>query len=535
MKLFKSVASKHVFRLKATISSRKFWTSDLMLIGYIAVLKLILHLTSVSNYGYFRDEFYYIACSEHLAFGYVDQPPLSIFLLALVRGLFGDSLLAIRFLPALAGATTVFLAGLMARQLGGGRFAQGLAALSVVAAPVLLGNSGRYFSMNAFDILFWALAAYTILLLIKNNNTKLWLIFGVIAGLGLMNKYSMLFFGIGLAGALLLTSHRKHLVSKEFWLGGLVAFGIFLPHIIWEIKHGFPSLEFMRNATQLKIASVSPLDFFLGQFREVGFANALLWLGGLIYLFFHRRGRPFRLFAWMYVLVLGIMVTRNVKIYYLSPIYPVLLAAGAVAIETSIGKINWNWLKPVVVSFIVAGGVIAAPFVIPVLPVETFIKYQSFLGIAPTPEERSELGELPQHYADMFGWEEMVATIAQVYRRLSPDEQADCIIYARNYGEAGAIDFFGTTYGLPEASCGHNNYWLWGPPKWSGTAAIIFGVSSDQEESFEDLRPYYKEVQHAATFTCKYCMPYENNRPIYICRGFQESVQDVWPNEKFFR
>jgi 4-amino-4-deoxy-L-arabinose transferase-like glycosyltransferase len=324
--------------------NKKIFSRDVLLDDYtilisFAFVYLVFHLLFAGQYGYFRDELYYIACSNHLDWGFVDQPPLSILFLKIMRWFFGDSLHAIRFLPALAGACALFLTGMIARILGGGRFAQVLAALGFLMAPVLLGQ-GRNFSMNSFDVLFWILASFLVILIIKENTQKLWPVFGVVIGLGLLNKYSIGFFCIGLFFGLLLTSQRKQFLSKWFWIGGAIACIIFLPHIIWEIRNKFPSLEFMHNASEHKNAPISPLEFFLGQFREIGFSNAILWLPGLYYFFFHNEGKKYRLLGWMYVAIFTVMITRNMKVYYLSPIYPMLLAGGALYLEMGIKRIG---------------------------------------------------------------------------------------------------------------------------------------------------------------------------------------------------
>ena len=513
--------------MRKKIFSCQFLLSDIAILCYLALVKLILHLLTNGQYGYFRDELYYIACSDHLAFGYVDQPPLSIFILAINRWLWGDSLFALRLLPAVAGALVVFLTGLMVRQLGGGRFAQVLGALAVIVSPAMLGQS-RFFSMNAFDILFWALAAYIVILIVKNNNPKLWPLFGLVAGLGLLNKYSMFFFGFGLVMGLMLTSHRKHLVNKWFWLAGLIALVIFLPHIIWEIKYDFPSIEFMRNASLYKNIPISFSGFLFGQFLQIGFAHAPIWMLGLYYYFFHKEGKQYRLLGWMYVIIFTVLVVGNAKVYYLSPIYPMLLASGALVIERFIRHYHWNWLKPVIASILIICGCISAPYAIPVLPIETFIKYTDFIGIKPEAEERHELKALPQYYADMFGWEEMVATVAGVYHSLSPKEQSKCTIFTSNYGEAGSIDFFGKRYHLPKAISGHNNYYLWGPGDKIGEVVISLRIS------LESLKRLFEVVEQADMVECRYCMPYENNYPVYICRNPKISLQEVWPYLKHY-
>jgi hypothetical protein len=232
------------------------------------------------------------------------------------------------------------------------------------------------------------------------------------------------------------------------------------------------------------------------------------------------------------------MIALKAKVYYIAPVYPMLFASGALAMEKFIHKLNWRWLKPALISLMIISGIIVSPIAIPVLPVETFIKYAEFIGIVPPKMERSEIATLPQHFADRFGWENMVDTIAQVYHTLTPEEQSKCIIFARNYGEAAAIDFFGKKYGLPNAICAHNNYWIWGQSQIDKAydVAIIFGGSKDVQENLQDLRrpDRYEHVEYAASTKCKYCMPYENNRPIFLCRGPRFSFKDIWSDERFY-
>jgi hypothetical protein len=515
------------------IFSRHYLLSDIAILCYFALFKIIIHFLTNGNYGYFRDEFYYIACSDHLAWGYVDQPPLSIFLLAINRILLGDSIFALRLLPSLAGALTVIITGLMVKQLGGGRFAQALAALAAIITGVYL-SLNSFYSMNSFDMLFWALSFYILILIIKKDKPKLWLLFGLVAGLGLMNKYSMLFFGFGLVVGLVLTQYRKYFLNKWFWLAGLIAFIIVLPHIIWEIQYDFPSIEFMRNASQYKNYPISPLEFLSGQVLLLSFTNAPLCLVGLYYYFFHKDGKSYRLFGWIFVIILLVMIALKAKAYYIAPVYYMLFASGALATEKFIHNLNWRWLKPSFISLMIISAIIVSPIAIPVLPVETFIKYAEFIGIVPPKMERSEMGALPQHFADRFGWENMVNTIAQVYHTLTPEEQSQCILFARNYGQAGAIDFFGEKYDLPKAACNHNNYWLWGPGERGGEIAIFIGYRGEIKDNVKYLKQYFLEVEHVTTFKCTYCMPYENNLPIFICRKPKEPLKKVWVNFKTY-
>jgi hypothetical protein len=522
---------------KEIFMNKRLWVQSIFVNGlrvplFLALLLLAVQMAFHGSYGYFRDELYYIACSNHLAFGYVDQPPLSIAILWVNRILLGDSLYALRFLPSLVGACVVLFAALTARKLGGGKFAQGLAALSVVVAHGLIGH-GTLFSMNPFDVLFWTLAGYVVVTILGSEKPKLWVIFGLIVGLGLLNKYSAGFMVIGLVAGLLLTQHRKHLATKWFWLGAAAAAVIFLPHVVWEFVHGFPSLEFMHNASQNKNMNLSVIDFFIGQVRDMNFFNAPLWLAGIYFYFKHLEGR-YRPLAWMYIIVFILMVAGNAKVYYLSAIYPIFLGAGAVFLEQLVNQKSIQWLKPVYASLLTVVALIILPFAVPILPVEQFIRYEHFLGLMPHAEERSSIGELPQYYADQFGWKEMVDSVASVYGKLTPEEQSRCVIYVRNYGEAAAIDFYGKEYGLPNALCAHNSYWQWGPGERSGNIAIIVGSSRTLEDNFSDLQGVYKHVELAATTNAKYCMPYENGRMIFICKEMNTTFQKIWQAERFY-
>ncbi len=498
----------------------------------LAGLEFLLLMLFNGNYGYFRDELYYIACSKHLAFGYVDQPPLSIGILWLNRALLGDSIYVLRLLPALATSMVVIIAAAMARRLGGGTLAQGLASLSVVAAHGLIGH-GKIFSMNPFDVLFWALAAYVTVIILREDKPRLWLLYGLVVGLGLENKYSVGFGIIGLVAGLVLTRQRSQLARPWFWLGALIATIVFLPHVVWEIANGFPSVEFMNNASQHKNVNLGAVDFLLGQVRDMNVLNAPLWIGGIVFFFRFPDGR-LRPLAWMYPVVFLVMVLGHAKIYYLSAIYPLFLAGGAVLFEQLVRARSWKWFTPTYAGLLTLVALVFLPFAVPVLPVEQFIRYEHILGMMPRADERSSVGELPQYYADQFGWKEMVDSVARAYRTLTPEEQARCSIFVRNYGEAGAIDFFGGALGMPPASCAHNNYWIWGPGKQTGDIAIIIGNSRTLEDNLADLRRRYQSVELISTTHALYCMPYESGRMIFVCKGMNTTFQQLWPTEKFF-
>lgn len=505
-----------------------FTRSDFAVILSLALATLIVHVIFDVNYGYFRDELYFLACGQRLDWGYVDQPPLIAAIAAFSRWLLGDSLRAIRFFPALAGAVKVLLTGLITRELGGKRFAQILACVAVITAPIYLGID-HLLTMNAFEPLFWMGCVYVAILIFKGGSPKLWLAFGALAGLGLENKYSMLFFGFAFVVGLLLTSRRTVLLDKWIWLGGAVAFLIYLPNFLWELHHHWPMFEILNNVQNSgKNSPVNLASFFSAQILILDPLALPLWLAGLGWLFFSKTGKTFRCLGWTFLILFATFVILHGKMYYLAPAYPMLFAGGGIVYETWIERRNATWLKPVATAILIVGGALLAPFAIPVLPVETYVAYQKALHLEPPRTEQHRMGPLPQGFADMFGWPEMTSKVAEVYNKLMPEEKSKCGIFGQNYGEAGAIDFFGPRYGLPPAVSGHNNYFLWGPRGYSGEIMIVMG---DQRENLEK---YFNQVELGAVFQHPYVMPYENNLPIWICRGAKVSLNDLWPHLKLY-
>ena len=492
----------------------------------LAVLKLAIQLVAIPGYGIFRDELYYLACGRHLAWGYVEFPPLTPFLARLVTTAFGDGLFAIRLPMALAGAALVLLTGLLVRELGGGRFAQWLAGLAVIAAPVWL-LSHHLLSPNGFDPLFWMGCAWLFIRYVKTGDTRLWLWFGLVAGIGLLNKHAILFFGFALVAGMLLAPARRAFRERNFWLGGAIAFLIFLPHLVWQVRTGFPLIEFLRNAERVKNYIPSPVEFFLGQAVMLQPLLVPLWLAGLAFFFFTRAGKPYRALGWTWLIVFVLMVLLHGKPYYLVPAYPMLLASGAVLAESAIERRGWNRLEPAIAALVAIAGAVTLPLALPVLPVESYIRYAAFLGFQDVRTERHQMGPLPQVFADMFGWEAMAVRVAEVYHTLTPGEQARAVVFAQNYGEAAAIDYYARRFGLPPAISGHNNYYLWGPGRAADVVIVIGGRPADCRKAFAD-------VQQAGVVFHPYAMPYENNRPIWICRRPLVVIRDIWPTVKHF-
>ncbi|HOG28499.1 MAG TPA: glycosyltransferase family 39 protein [Vicinamibacterales bacterium] len=486
---------------------------------------LVFQLLTHRGYGFFRDELYYLASAEHLGLGYVEHPPMIALVAWLVRSALGDSLLAARLLPAVAHGALVALAAMLAREMGGGRRAQLLAALATAVAPAYVGLCG-ILSMNAFDLVFWTALWLVAARALRTGDTRWWLWFGVIAGAGLQNKISVLFLGFGTVAGLAVTRRWRVLRSRHLWVGGAVAALVFLPHLVWQWQNGWPTLEFIANATREKNVALSPGAFLGEQVGTMGALAAPLWIGGLAGLLAARRLGTFRPLGWAYPVVLAVMLASNSKPYYLTPAYTVLFAAGAVLVE----GIRWSRVRsiaaPALAVMIALGGAMSLPLVKPVLSTDAFLRYSAAIGQTPRPEERHEMGRLPQMYADMHGWPELAANLATVYHALPARDRERACIFVRNYGEAGAVDVLGAPLGLPRAISGHNSYFLWGPRGCTGDLVIALGAGrGDYEEAFAS-------VEQAGVHTCTDCMPYENNLSIWVLRGARVPFAAYWPRVK---
>src|SRR6267378_3319033 len=453
---------------------QSFLADGMLIVLFLAFANFLLHLYFNNQYGYFRDEFDYMACGDHLAWGYVDQPPVVPFLIKISRLLLGDSLRSIRIVPALATSAAVILTAMIAREIGGRRFAIVLSALAFIAVPVYL-NDGSVMTTNCLEPLLWMGCVYFAILAINRNDARYWLWFGVVAGLGLEEKYSIAVLGFGIVVGLLLTKQRSLLMKKWFWVGGVAAFLIFLPNLIWNLNNHWPFLELMHNIRASgRDVRLSAFEFFTQQILLLHPLTAPIWITGMFALLLSPRLKKYRMLGWCYLVAFTVFVVLKGKNYYLGPIYPMLFAAGAVIVENGIARTRQAWLKPAIIVLLIAGGAWLAPLVVPVFSVDHFISYMNNLPFkVPRSEHSHERALLPQHYADQFGWEEMTAMTAQAWARVPPEQRRDCGIFTQDYGQAGAIDFFGPRYGLPPALSGHQTYFLWGPRTYPRPCMIV--------------------------------------------------------------
>lgn len=422
------------------------------IVGYIAVAKLLLHLLTASRYGPFRDEMYYVACSEHLGAGYVDHPPLIAFVTWLARHAFGESLFALRLLPAAAGAALVWLTGKLAGEMGGGRFAQVMAALAVFFTPMYLILQ-HWMTMNAFEPLIWTGCAWLVVRAVNTQDPRFCLPFGILAGVGLENKYSIAFLVAGIVVGLLLTPARRFIVSQWFWLGVVSAIAIFAPNLVWLIRHDFPFFELMHNVRMSgRDVMRPPLAFIADQAMVNNPLLFPLWVGGLFWLLADPRGKRYRVLGIAFLFVFTALMLLKGKNYYVSPVYAMMFAAGSVALE-AVTEIRWKTLRTVYAAATVVFSLLTMPLVVPILPVESFVRYQHALSYQAPQSEHQRNGVLPQYFADEFGWENMARVTAAAYYCLPPADRAKAVIFANNYGDAAAIDYYGPSLGLPKAIC----------------------------------------------------------------------------------
>ena len=510
---------------------RPFLSDGMATVVAMSAVLLVLHCVFNHRYDYFRDEFDYLACAKHLAFGYVDQPPLIPWLARLSLMTLGSSLRAIRFLPALFMSLTVVLTAQIARELGGRAFALICAASAAIAAPVYL-NDGSMLTTNCLEPLLWTGCAYFAILAAKHDQPRYWLWFGVVAGIGMEEKYSIAVFGFAVVVGMLVTGQRRVLANKWIWMGGLAAFLIFLPNLLWNIHYHWPFVELMRNIkSEGRDVVLSPLDYFLQQCLMMQPIVAPLWIGGVLAFLFWGRFRAYRFLGWAYVVSLATFIVLHGKNYYLAPVYPTLLAGGSVLFERALDRPGLRWLKPVSVILILAGGAWLAPVVMPVLPVDKYLAYQAKLPFKVPRSEHSHMAAaLPQHYADQFGWHEIVSEVAVAWNRIPPTERADCGIFAQDYGQAGAIDWYGPSYGLPPSLSGHQTWFLWGPRGYSGNCLIVL---DDKRTRLEKL---FQDVEFVGNSPDN---PYalEKDIPVYICRGkkWTGTLAQIWPDVKKWR
>jgi hypothetical protein len=493
----------------------------------LAAAHAVLHLVTGGRYGIFRDELYYWDCANHLSWGYVDHPPLSIAVLAAWKALFGSSLLSLRIPPALAGAALILLVAHVAGRLGGAPRARGLAALITFAVPSYLGITG-YYSMNAYELLFWTAGCLIVLDVLEHGRPAAWIALGLCVGAGMLNKISVGVFAASAAVVVLGATRARVLRTRGPYLAGAIAAAIFAPHLAWQVANDWPTREFIENAQRYKLAQFSPPAFLGAVALQMGPLLAPLHLAGLAAFLVHPPLRRHRGLAAVFVLSLAVFVFNRSKPYYTVAAFPPLIAASAVWIESLSHRAMGRWLVPLTAAWAGTAFALTAPHAIPLLPIEKFIAYQQATGLRASSGERRAAAELPQFFADRFGWAELARQVAGIVDALPAKERAACLIVARNYGQAGAINYFGPRHGLPRAVCQHNSYYLWGYGTIEPRVFVIIG------QDREGLEATFTEVREVARTSARYAMPDEVDLPIWICRGIRLPLEDAWRRGRVF-
>jgi hypothetical protein len=482
-----------------------------------------VHLFGNAHYGFFRDELYFIICGMHPQWGYVDQPPV-VPLLAAGTQIFGHSLLLLRIVPALFAAAGMYVTCLLVTEFGGGIAAQVVAFLSYLFAGVLL-SFGMKVSPDEVGLLTWPLLALVVVRIVKGADSRLWMIAGAIAGLSIESKYSVLFFLVALAVGLALTAQRRILFNPWFVAGCGIAAAVALPNVIWQASNGFPIWELLRAGQNGKNIVAGPVLFLVQQILITHLFLFPIWLCGLVWLL---RTAPYRFLGYTYVVLIAEMIVLHGKHYYPADVYPILMAAGGVQIETWTAR--HPALRGAAIAYALILGPVFLPFSLPILSEPAFLAYQQHaFDILHIPrsaldtEHGRDVTPLPADWADMHGWPELAATIDHVYISLQPAERAQAVVVTSNYGEASAVAFF--TPNVPVISY-HNQFWLWGTHGYTGK--VVIDVNGDCGQSMHLFR-HARLVTH---FNAPYTIGWETDVPIMLCEGIQMPIADVWPKIK---
>lgn len=489
----------------------------LPIIFVLSLVKLIIHLVANRNYGFHRDELLHLSVSEHLDWGYMEFPPFIAVVGKLAHFLLGYSLSGVRLFPTLAGVAILVLCCMIVKELGGKKNAIMVAGISVLAFIPFFRNH-TLFQPVAFDQLFWTLGFYFLIRYFNTKNIKFLIYLGIASGIGLMNKYTFVVWGLGIAIGLLFFEKGKVFRNKWIYISGSIAFLIVLPNIIWQYQHHFPLLMHLQQLKESQLDEIGPYDFALEQLKMP--FTLLISLIGLSASFFDTELKKYKSIGVAVLVIFFTMWFLQSKAYYFFAIYPILFAFGAVKVEKLlVRKPVWNYA---VAAVLFVPTIFFIPMATPILPIEEFVTYTKL-----QPEKDGRI-ILTGDYADMFGWDEQVKLVDSLYQSLPKNEKENCIILAENYGEAGALKILGKEYGLPDPVCRHGSFWTWGPGKKNPEVVISLGNEDDVVDELFEEHTLVKKVTH------KYAIDEENNIPVYICRKPRVKLQQIWPGlEKY--
>ena len=486
-------------------------------IAAIAVIAAAFHLATAGRYDIFRNELYFIVCGWHPAFGYVDQPPL-VPLLAAATQSFGDNVWLLRLPAVIAAVALIPLTVALARLFGGSKTASIASALAAATAPALVGMTTTL-TTETFEPLCWTACALLVSRALIRNERRMLLWAGFVAGVAMEIKYGIAIWLMALAVGIVATGARRVLAWSSLWLGVVLAAGLAAPSLIWQTIHGWPFFQVIaHHAASIRPFTGGPLRFEIGQILAMNLILAPLWLAGIAGPFVIARLRGARFLAVAFVVATIIVLISGGKDYYLFPAYPVVFAIGAVALQNL-----QRWVMRIWFAVALLNAAIIAPVVLPLLAPDALARYLARGHLKPQPDEREALGApLTQVFSDEFGWRDLETQVASIYRSLSPADQRRVAILASNYGEAAAIDVYGRKDALPAALSGQNQYFLWGPHGHDGSLIIL--INGDPEH----WRRKCRSVAIVGTFGADYAMPYETDRPIFLCRGLSDDLTKIW-------
>jgi 4-amino-4-deoxy-L-arabinose transferase-like glycosyltransferase len=490
-----------------------------------ATLKFALHMYMAPGYGFFGDELYTIALSKHLAFGYVDLPPLVPALVALSRALLGESLFAMHIVPALAGSVTLVFACLITREFGGKTFAVALTALGFIGAPVWL-SFDSIFCYDSIDQLVLAGFLYVLVRYLRTENRKLWLLLGLVAGIACMTKMTILFLGPGFLAALLVSKHRRDLFTPWPWLGAAICLVVVSPYLFWQSANGWPTLEYWTVYGTLRVYQASLPQYLTNVLVSMNLFLLPLWLVGLYRIFRPLDETHYSFLGLLFLLTLVLMFLLHAAARMLAELFIPLLAAGSICLEEWFSSLRWGKIaRTVAITYMLSLVVFAIPLTLPVIPVDYFPSYAAkFNSPYLTIKELNGLTQAPL-FTGRIGWEELVRDVAAVYEALPAEDRAVAGIYSDIYMPAGAIDLFGPDYGLPHAVSGHLTYYLWGPGYSWEVMILITGKTNNLSVFFDEC-----ELGMPAKVELFIGRPY-----IFVCRKPTVSADVIWSSIKSYR
>ncbi|MBI2422227.1 MAG: glycosyltransferase family 39 protein [Candidatus Hydrogenedentes bacterium] len=489
-----------------------------------ALAVLGLQLLVNHRYGLYNDELYFIDCAKRLAWGYVDHPPLLPFITRIAGELFGYTPQGVRFPLAVAIALNCYLTSRLARQLGGGAVARALAAVCFVTAPVML-RGGMHLNIPAFEMTLNLLLALCLASILRGASPRLWLLFGVLAGIGILNKYTTVFFGASMLLGLALTPQRRHFAQPWIWLGGGVALLVALPNLIWQVQHGFPTIEFMRNINASIMQRIPKSQFIASQLLFFGPFNLAALVGAFWFYGRSELGRTWRALGCIPLFYFLFLLGTGSKHYYFAPLFPLIMAGGCVALE-------YAWNRPGRRGLLIAQPALSAlflapllPIVLPVLTLDQLHTYESRFLAAITDRP----ARVTSDYYNQLGWAGETGKIARLYHGLPDCDRAVCAILSNSYSLAGAINYCGPTLGLPEAQSGNNNYYLWGMQSCRGSVALAYGY----DEAL--LRGIYTSVVAVGRTHRDHADRDKTGLTIYLCKGLRMPWAEAWPRFRTYR